>query len=310
WGEGFVTSRAGAGTFVSPDLPDPAANGKRPRIVNALRPRPIWGSIPLAAAFIRPAQFDFRTGLPDASLFPYETWRRLLAGQLRAEVVGSGGYVHPAGHRGLREAIARSIGISRSVQASPDDVVITNGTQQAIDLIARVILAPGDRVAVEDPGYEPPRRLFESLGARVQGVPVDRQGLVVDALPRNARLVYVTPSHQYPLGMSMALPRRLALLAWAEQNDAAIIEDDYDSEFRYGGRPIEPLQTLDTSGRVLYVGSYSKTLLPTLRLGFVVTPPSLRDAVHSAKYVTDWHTSLPLQAALASFIDDGGFPPP
>jgi len=307
WGEGLVTSRVGAGTFVSEHLAAASVDGKRRRTVNALRPRPIWDAVRLPTAFLRSVPFPFLAGLPDASLFPYETWRRLLAGQLRAEVVGSGIYSEPAGHRGLREAIARHIGISRGVQASPDDVVITNGTQQALDVITRVLLAPGDRVAVEDPGYEPPHRLFATLGARVQGVPVDREGIVVDALHRATRLAYVTPSHQQPLGMSMTLPRRLALLAWAEQHNAAIVEDDYDSEFRYGGRPIEPLQTLDSSGRVIYVGSFSKTLLPTLRLGFVVTPPSLRGAMHAAKFVTDWHSSLPMQAALARFIDDGGF---
>ena len=161
------------------------------------------------------------------------------------------------------------------MDASEDDVTITSGTQQALDVIARVLLAPGDRVAVENPGYPPPRRLFETLGARIIPVPVDRHGLVVSALPRNIRLVYVTPSHQYPLGVPMSLQRRLALLSWAERNKAAIVEDDYDSEFRFRGRPVEPLKTLDTAGRVIYVGSFSKTMLPALRLGFVVTPPSL-----------------------------------
>jgi GntR family transcriptional regulator/MocR family aminotransferase len=132
-------------------------------------------------------------------------------------------------------------------------VVVTNGTQQAVDIVARVLLAPGDRVVVEDPGYGPPRRLFATLGARVAGVPVDAEGLIVDAIPRDTRLVYVTPSHQYPLGMSMSLARRMALLAWAERHDAAIIEDDYDSEFRFVGRPIEPLQTLDRAGRCFIV---------------------------------------------------------
>jgi GntR family transcriptional regulator/MocR family aminotransferase len=304
-GEGFVTSRVGAGTFVS--LQAARAPEARSRAPGVLRARAVWDAIPLTTAFDRPARFDFRTGVPDATLFPYQRWRRLAARELRADATGAGVYAHPAGSPALRDAIARHIAISRGVEASADDICITNGTQQAVDVIARVLLAPGDRVVVEDPGYPPPRRLFESLGARVLGVPVDRDGILVDALPRSARLIYVTPSHQWPLGGSMSLSRRLALMAWAERNDAAIIEDDYDSEFRFQGRPIEPLQTLDTSGRVIYVGSFSKTLSPTLRLGFVVTPPSLRAAVHRAKYLTDWHSPTLMQEVLARFIEEGEF---
>ena len=257
-GEGFVTSRIGAGTYVSQHATESTSPRKRPHASGKVRPRPIWSAIPLPTAFDVPARFDFRTGLPDASLFPHRTWRRLFTSELRSFAV-NGVYGHPAGHRALREAIARHVAISRGVDASPDNVTVTSGSQQAIDVTARVLLAPGDRVAVEDPGYQPPRRLFESLGARVYGVPVDAHGLVVDALPRDTRLVYITPSHQYPLGFPMALPRRLALLAWADRNNAAIIEDDYDSEFRFSSRPIEPLQTLDAAGRVFYVGSFSKT---------------------------------------------------
>jgi GntR family transcriptional regulator/MocR family aminotransferase len=308
-GEGFVVSRVGSGTFVGERAATARAltDGKRSRVPGAIVARPFWDSIHLSRAFGRAARFDFRSGIPDGSLFPHKTWRRLITHELRADAPNAAVYGHPAGHPALRAAIAQHIGLSRGVEASAEDVTITSGTQQALDVIARVLLAPGDRVAVEDPGYPPPRRLFESLGARVAAVPVDRHGLVVDALPRHTRLVYVTPSHQYPLGVPMSLQRRLALLAWAERNNAAIVEDDYDSEFRFRGRPIEPLQTLDTAGRVIYVGSFSKTMLPTLRLGFVVTPPSLRVAVHKAKQVTDWHTSTPVQMALARFIDDGGF---
>jgi GntR family transcriptional regulator / MocR family aminotransferase len=197
------------------------------------------------------------------------------------------------------------VGVSRAVLADPDAIVVTSGAQQALDLIGRVLFEPGDRVAVEDPGYPPPTQLFKSMGLRVTPVPVDGEGLVVDALPADARAVYVTPSHQFPLGMPMSLARRMALLAWAEERGAAVIEDDYDSEFRYGGRPIEPLQNLDRSGRVLYVGSFSKVMVPTLRLGFLVAPPALLPALGAAKYVTDWHTALPDQAALAGFIDEG-----
>jgi GntR family transcriptional regulator/MocR family aminotransferase len=150
-------------------------------------------------------------------------------------------------------------------------------------------------------------RLFRSLGLRVLGVPVDRHGLVVDALPSGIRAVYVTPSHQFPLSMTMTLPRRQALLAWAERNDAAIIEDDYDSEFRFGGRPLEPSHTLESKGRVVYLGSFSKTMLPTLRLGLLLAPPSLRAALYKAKFVSDWHSSTLIQAALGRFIDEGEF---
>jgi GntR family transcriptional regulator/MocR family aminotransferase len=305
-GEGFVVSRIGAGTYVNNQLIRTPKEKTR-RLAGSRQPRAVWDSITLSRAFHKPAQFDFRTGLPDATLFPHETWRRLVVRALRSEAVAGGVYAEPAGHRGLREAIARHIGVSRGVQVSADDITITSGAQQSLDLVARALLSPGDRVAVEDPGYHPPRFLFQSLGAEVRGVPVDNEGIVVDQLPRNARLVYVTPSHQYPLGVTMSLPRRLALLDWADRVNAAIIEDDYDSEFRFEGRPVEPLHTIDASGRVIYIGSFSKTLLPTLRLGFVATPPSCTSAVHKAKYVTDWHTSMVLQVALAQFIDQGGF---
>jgi GntR family transcriptional regulator/MocR family aminotransferase len=306
--EGFVAFRQGAGTFVG-ELEAPAGRDKiTHRSSGVIQPRQIWQSIELpAAAFHKPARFDFRTGLCDASLFPDRAWRRAVTWALRSSVTTGGAYEHPAGHHDLRAAIVRHIGISRGVEASADDIIITNGTQQALDLLARVLLAPGDGIAVEYPGYGPPRQLFKALGIQVFPVPVDREGLIVDALPRGVRAVYVTPSHQYPLSVTLTLPRRRALLAWAERNNAAIIEDDYDSEFRFGGRPLEPLQTIDGAGRVVYVGSFSKTMLPTLRLGFLVTPPSLRAALHKAKFVSDWHSSTLAQAALARFIDDGAF---
>jgi GntR family transcriptional regulator/MocR family aminotransferase len=304
--EGFAVARVGSGTFVSPGL---AARGKPAGTpVGVLTPRPVWAGVPVPATDRwRSARYDFRPGIPDARLFPYRAWRRLMVRQLRPSAVGFGTYGDPPGHLGLREAICRHLGTSRGVRALAEDVVITNGTQQALDVVARVLLEPGDCVAVEDPSYSPPRRLFASLGMRVAGVPVDDEGLVVDAIPPDARFVYVAPSHQFPLGMSMSLPRRLALLDWAQQHNAAIVEDDYDSEFRYGGRPIEPLQALDASGRVIYVGTFSKSLLATLRLGFVIVPASLRTATRAAKFLSDWHTALPAQAALADFIDEGGF---
>jgi GntR family transcriptional regulator/MocR family aminotransferase len=184
-------------------------------------------------------------------------------------------------------------------------VIVTHGAQQALDLVGRVVIEPGACVAVEEPGYRPARLLLRSLGARVVGVRVDAEGLVVAAIPESARLVYVTPSHQFPLGVPMSLRRRAALLDWAERHDALVMEDDYDSEFRFAGRPLEPLQCLDRGGRVVYVGSFSKTMLPMLRVGFLVGPRSLQPALRAAKQLTDWHSEPVTQAALAAFIDEG-----
>jgi GntR family transcriptional regulator/MocR family aminotransferase len=302
--EGFANARTGAGTFVARVSPTGPANRTRNA---ALQPLPSWRAIALPTYLWTAAEFDFRPGLPDARLFPLAAWRRLMSRQFLPSVVARGASEHPAGHQPLRAAIAHHVGLARGVRATADDVVVTNGTQQAIDLIARVLIRPGDQVAVEDPGYTPPIRLLRATGVRVRGVPVDREGLVVDQIPPDTKLVYVTPSHQYPLGMPMSLARRTALLAWARRHEAAIVEDDYDSEFRYRGRPIEPLQLLDTSGRVIYVGSFSKTTLPSIRLGFVVAPPSIAEALHGARFLTDWHSSIPMQGAMAEFIANGRF---
>jgi GntR family transcriptional regulator/MocR family aminotransferase len=301
--EGFLRSRVGAGTFVCAEGLSPVS---RPPADSPLRPQPVWDTInggPDMSTVV--AEYDFRSGIPDASRFPFATWRALLSEQIRTTTVGRGAHIGAEGVPALRAAIARHVGVSRGVRADPEDVLVTSGSQQAIDLVGRVLLAPGDVVAVESPGYPPPWGAFTALGCRVVAVPVDAEGLVVDALPADARLVYVCPSHQFPLGMVMSLRRRRALLDWAERVDAAIIEDDYDSEFRFGGRPLEPLHRLDSTGRVLYVGSLSKVLLPTLRLGFVIAPPPLHEALRKAKHVADWHTSVPLQAAAATFIEQG-----
>ncbi len=310
--EGFVTARVGAGTFV---CADPLARPRPRRAPGDLArnapegggvgPRPLWRSIPLWPEPRAQAPYDFQVGVPDPALFPLESWRRLVSRELRSSTLNSADYIDPAGHQGLRTAIARHIGISRSVRAGADDVLVTNGAQQALDLIGRVLIEPGDQVAVEEPGYPPARLLFRSLGARVTGVPVDAEGLDVAAIPPAARLVYVTPSHQFPLGTPMSLARRTALLAWAQRRGAVVIEDDYDSEFRFSDRPLEPLQSLDRGGRVIYVGSFSKSTLPMLRLGFLVAPASLRPALLTAKRLSDWHGHYPHQAAMARFIDEG-----
>jgi GntR family transcriptional regulator / MocR family aminotransferase len=182
---------------------------------------------------------------------------------------------------------------------------VTAGAQQAVDLVARVLVVPGDVVAVEDPGYAAVARLLETHRAVVRGVPVDDEGLVVDALPPEARLVYVTPSHQFPTGVSLSLRRRAALLRWAVDHDAVVVEDDYDSEYRFSDQPVEPLQSLDREGRVVYVGTFSKSLLPALRTGFLVAPRSLQPALREAKLVTTWEGDATTQGALAEFLAEG-----
>jgi GntR family transcriptional regulator/MocR family aminotransferase len=298
--EGLLAGRRGAGTFVEGH---PVARTPRPTSA-AIRPRAVWSGVAAPPPWPRPPRYDFGVGIPDASLFPFDTWRRLIARQIRGSLLGAG-YGDAAGQPRLRAAIARHVGVSRGVAADAEDVVVTSGAQGAFDLVARLLIEAGARVAVEEPGYPPVRQLFESCGAGVAAVPVDEAGLKVEALPHDARLVYVTPSHQFPLGMPMAHARRVALLEWAERRNAVVLEDDYDSEFRFGGRPLETLQAIDRRGRVVYVGSFSKALLPGLRLGFLVAPPSLRDALRAASHVAGWHAPLPTQAALASFIEDG-----
>ncbi|WP_430779898.1 PLP-dependent aminotransferase family protein [Actinoplanes sp. G11-F43] len=303
--EGFLTARVGAGTFVSGEVTVPRA---RRAAADPLRPRDGWALTPLPASGEVPApRFDFRTGIPDAGLFPFDTWRRLVGAELRLGANRPGTYADPAGHPGLRAAIARYLGFARSVRAGADEVVVTNGTQHALDLIGRVLLRAGDVVAVEEPGYPPARRLFTAMGVRVAGVRVDAEGLVVAELPDRARLVYVTPSHQFPLGRTMSLARRQELLEWARTRSVAIVEDDYDSEFRFSARPLEPLRTLDHSGRVLYVGTFSKSMMPAMRTGFVLVPPGLRPAVTAARQLGDGHGQTAVQAALARFIEEGLF---
>jgi GntR family transcriptional regulator/MocR family aminotransferase len=301
--EGYLTARVGAGTFVAAGDRAPATRTPPP---DPLRPRDDWTFTPLPASADGPApRYDLRPGIPDATLFPFDTWRRLVSAELRLRTNSPGAYAGPAGHPGLRAAVARYVGYSRGVPAVADDVIVTNGTQHALDLVARVLLRPGDVVAVEEPGYLPARRLFASFGARVVGVPVDADGLVVGELPARARLVYVTPSHQFPLGVTLSRARRDALLDYSARRAVAVVEDDYDSEFRFSARPLEPLYTRDTAGRVLYLGTFSKTMLPSVRTGFLLAPPSLRPALTAARQLGDGFGQVAVQAALARFIDEG-----
>ena len=298
--EGYAEGHAGGGSVVASAYP---AARQGAGLASALRPSPRFaGWSPYFQAPPYGCRFDLRPGLPDPALFPAALWGR----RVSTAVAGDQSlYGDPAGKVRLRRAVAGWVSRSRSVTADEDTVVITCGAQHAIDLVARVLLEPGDSVAVENPGYVPAQRLFRALGMKVVGVPVDDQGLVVDLLPPSVRIVYVTPSHQYPLGMTMSMERRKALLSWAERHDAAVIEDDYDTEFRYVDRPLEPLQALDASGRVVYVGSFSKTFSPSVRLGFVVVPQTLAEPIAALRQLIDWHPPIAMQTALAGFINDG-----
>jgi GntR family transcriptional regulator / MocR family aminotransferase len=298
--EGYAEGHAGGGTVVAPTSMSPQKAAGRSV---ALQPtRRFAGWAPLFPARPPSHAFDLRPGQPDYALFPATAWRRRVTAAITADRPV---YGDPAGEIKLRQVIARWVARSRSVAADEDTVVITAGAQHATSLAAQVLLEPGDTVAVEEPGYWPVRRLFAALGANVVGVPADEQGLIVDLLPPKARIVYVTPSHQFPLGMTMSMLRRSALLRWAQNNNAAIIEDDYDTEFRYVDRPIEPLQALDQNGRVVYLGSFSKTLSPAVRLGFAVVPQPLAGPVAALRQLIDWHPPTAMQAALAGFIEDG-----
>lgn len=305
--EGYVRASGRAGTVVANVL------ATRPRREPASsrfdrRLHPVWRTpfrlIPTGT--IAGCRYDFTVGIPDATRFPSDTWRRLASRALRAAAKGRAEYGGPQGGLALREAIAGHVSFARAIASGADDIVVTAGAQQAFDLIARILVTPGrTTVALEEPGYPPLRNVLAAAGARIASVPVDDQGLRVDRLPAAAKLICVTPSHQFPLGVHLSLARRMALLEFARAHGAAIIEDDYDGEFRYAGKPLDALQTLDRSQCVFYVGTFSKSLFPALRLGFVIAPPWARAALIGAKQLTDWHAPVVAQETLAAFIGEG-----
>jgi GntR family transcriptional regulator/MocR family aminotransferase len=250
----------------------------------------------------------FRTDQPALDLFPTTLWAQVAARRLRqasTELLLACG---PMGYRPLQQAITDYLTTARGVICLPDQVAIVSGVQEAIDVTARLFLNPGDRVAIENPGYPGATLVFDAVGGTVVPIPLDDEGLIVDrSLLDGSRLVYVTPAHQFPLGVSLSLPRRLALLEWARRSGALIFEDDYDSEFRYAGRPVPALQGLDRHGQVLFAGSFSKVLFPSLRLGYLVVPQDLVDRVAATQSVTHRHAPLLEQAILADFIVGGHF---
>jgi GntR family transcriptional regulator/MocR family aminotransferase len=302
--EGYLVGMVGAGTWVNERLPEHLLGRKMAEVqVRKLPgPIPVW-------ALSRPAR-PFRPYEPAISEFPIEIWARVAGRRLRRASTSLLAGGDPRGYGPLREAVAGYLGSSRGVNCSPDQIVIVSGVQQGLDLLARFLVKPGEAVGMEDPGYFGATAAFRNAGAKIIPMPVDEQDLVISKgkhLYSQIKAAYLTPAHQFPLGMTMPLERRLAILAWARQAGAFLIEDDYDSEYRFEGLPVPALQGLDQSGSVILLGSFNKVLFPSLRLGYVVLPPSLVDAFLAFRLGVDMHPSSLDQAILCDFIVEGHF---
>lgn len=302
--QGYIHIRPGAGAFVSDQASRPVLQTISNDTHADPRIRTFWRNLPLLPApFTPPYRFDFRVGLSDQSFFPFQIWQRLLLRSQRTLSKAPAAYSDPRGQPNLREMIATHVSTIRAVAIQADDIVVTAGTQQALDMLARILVTAGHTtVAFEAPGYTPARIAFAAAGARVVTVPVDKNGIIVEKIPAGTHVIYVTPTHQFPLGYTMSISRRIALLNFAHTHDAVIVEDDYDGEFRYKGRPYDALHNLDHHGSVFYIGTFSKSLFPSLRLGFVLTPPWAKHAFVMAKRFSDWHSPILEQETLAAFI--------
>lgn len=311
--EGYLETTQGSGTFVCRELPDRLLVTRRTNRAGSMQDVRVrlsrygagltedWRRVSSTNSVIR-----FSPGIPDREHFPFPLWRRLMGRHLRKLSPPIFNYVeHSVGDDRLRSEIATYVTRLRAVHCSPEQVIIVNGSQQALDLCARLLIETGDEVGFENPGYAGARRVFASLGARLLPLAIDANGAVVRNLPHKARLVYVTPSHQYPTGVSMSLARRLELIEWAKASGAVIIEDDYCSEYRYSGPPLPSLQGLASGVAIVYLGTFSKVMFPGLRVGYIVSPPSLVPFFRRAKWLADTQTPMLEQAALADFLCEG-----
>lgn len=310
--EGYTVGKVGSGTYVSPALPEllgrrPQKARKQPAAATA-SPRRSIGDFVDVTEQNEERPFNLGRTLVDARTV--ELWRKLTARSLRSFSRRHLGYSDPRGTTELREAISTYVQAARAVRCDPDQIIITAGTQHAIDIVIRVLGATNKEVWVEDPGYPLTLQALRTAGAEVRPIPVDDQGVDVRAgikLAPKALAAFVTPSHQFPTGVVLSMARRLELLAWARESGAWIVEDDYASEFRYGGRPLASLQGLDDSGRVIYIGTLNKALFPGLRLGYAVVPRTLQSALVAARYLMDRQPSTMSQAVVAEFMEEGYF---
>jgi GntR family transcriptional regulator/MocR family aminotransferase len=317
--EGYFETFVGAGTCVAKSIPDEAFRAIEKRSPSSKRdPRrhgPRRVSSRVGSMRVKPQTWSnnlvaFRVSLPALEQFPMEVWSKLVNRSSRDQTRQLMAYGDAKGLRPFREAIAEYLGAVRALRCEPSQVLVTTGSQQGIQLAAQVLLDAGDRVWIEEPGYPGALQALKMAGARMIPVPVDHEGLnVKEGIRRagKARAVYITPSHQYPLGMTMSASRRMLLLNWAARAGAWIIEDDYDSEFRFGTRPISSLQGLDSSACVIYVGTFSKVMFPALRLGYVVVPKDLVEAFSTVRDASDQFSSTLYQAVMTAFIRGGHF---
>jgi GntR family transcriptional regulator/MocR family aminotransferase len=308
--EGYLVARAGAGLFVADSVPDHLARPEAP-VVRRVRP-PAAPQLKQAKPPSMPPRplevLPLSVGVPALDHFPWTDLARITARVHRERPVEALGYCNPQGEQVLRQAIADYLGASRGVACTAEQILVVAGSQQGIDLCARVLASPGEAAWTEEPGYPAGRAALQAAGLDLVPVPVDGEGIDVAAgvrLKPRARLVLISPSHQYPLGVPLSLGRRLALLDWAVGADAWIIEDDYDGEYRYSGRPLAPLHTLDHGNRVLYLGTFSKVLAPALRIGYLVVPLAVMDRFVALKAASDRHAPALTQRVLARFMTEG-----
>ena len=315
--EGYFESRTGAGTFVSASLPDQlssATNGTRVKAHTDSRPRPVSRRARLLPRFEetpwRHGWGAFSVHQPALDQFPFRTWASLVTRHSLSPRAGAIHRVDPQGLQQFREVISDYLGTARGVRCDPQQIMIVSGSQQALEIASRVLLDAGDTVWIEEPGYQLTRAVLMGAGARLAPVPVDDEGMDVAAGVKRspkARAAFVTPSHQYPLGVTMSASRRLQLLNWAHSSGAWIIEDDYDSEYRYGSMPIASLQGLDPNARVIYIGTFSKVLFASLRLGYMVVPPDLVEPFRRVRFAMDIFPPYLYQEVLTDFIRAGYF---
>ncbi len=313
--EGYLAARRGSGTFVTDEIPDALPHRPSARVIHTKHPQlsrrgAALAALPSPARRVAGPAKPFRLGVPALDLFPQRIWSQLVTRRLRSTTIRQLDYGDSAGFPSLRTAIAEHVQAARGTRCSADQVIIVAGAQRGLEMVCTALLDPGDRVWLEEPGYTGARSALLAAGARIVPVRVDSDGLDVAAAMRRApgaRMAYVTPSNQFPLGVPMSLVRRLSLLQWASDAGAWVLEDDYDSEFRYDTRPFPCLHGLDADGRVIYVGTFAKSLFPALRLGFVIVPADLHGRFVAVRRTTDVHPPLLEQMALADFIGEGHY---